>query len=155
MSSRKEMDHDFELNIASIVDCFTVLITYLLAAASFISLGMIPAESLVDRTNVTDAQINTEATAQLTVEVLEGHKIRFSVWNGNNAQKEEFSLTGDAAELEKATLFMGKLKEAHPKLDQAIMVSDPTVSYGDFIQSAELVKKQFKIYLANNSDGSK
>ena len=32
---------DFELNLASIIDCFTVLITYLLVSASFISLGIL------------------------------------------------------------------------------------------------------------------
>src|ERR1700722_17864850 len=32
---------DFELNLASIIDCFTVLITYLLVSASFITLGVL------------------------------------------------------------------------------------------------------------------
>jgi biopolymer transport protein ExbD len=32
---------DFELNLAPIIDCFTVLITYLLVSASFISLDML------------------------------------------------------------------------------------------------------------------
>ncbi len=37
-SSRHECEQDFELNIAPIIDCFVVLIAYLLISASFISL---------------------------------------------------------------------------------------------------------------------
>src|SRR4051794_631583 len=40
-SSGGEGDQDFELNLASIIDCFTVLITYLLVSASFITLGIL------------------------------------------------------------------------------------------------------------------
>lgn len=34
---------DFELNLASIIDCFTVLITFMLASASFLSIGILDA----------------------------------------------------------------------------------------------------------------
>jgi biopolymer transport protein ExbD len=42
-SNSEGMHQDAAINIASIIDCFTVLITYVLAAASFISLGAIDA----------------------------------------------------------------------------------------------------------------
>jgi biopolymer transport protein ExbD len=41
MSAGGGSNQDFELNIASIIDCFTVLITYILVSASFISLGVL------------------------------------------------------------------------------------------------------------------
>src|SRR4051812_21662207 len=34
---------DFELNLASIIDCFTVLIAFMLASASFLSVGILDA----------------------------------------------------------------------------------------------------------------
>jgi biopolymer transport protein ExbD len=34
---------DFDLNLAPIIDCFTVLITFMLASASFISIGVLDA----------------------------------------------------------------------------------------------------------------
>lgn len=34
---------DFDLNIAPIIDCFTVLITFMLASASFLSIGILDA----------------------------------------------------------------------------------------------------------------
>src|SRR3954454_525427 len=34
---------DFELNLASIIDCFTVLIAFMLASASFLSIGILDA----------------------------------------------------------------------------------------------------------------
>src|SRR5579859_5677791 len=36
---RLEREQDIDLNIASVIDCFTVLITYLLVSASFISIS--------------------------------------------------------------------------------------------------------------------
>ncbi|MBY0470938.1 biopolymer transporter ExbD [bacterium] len=41
--ARGDTSQDFELNIASIIDCFTVLITFMLASASFISIGVLDA----------------------------------------------------------------------------------------------------------------
>ena len=48
-------DSDFELNLASIIDCFTVLITYLLVTASFITLGILDV-------TVTSSLASTEQT---------------------------------------------------------------------------------------------
>ena len=40
-----EGEQDFELNITSIIDCFTVLIAFILTSASFISIGIIDADA--------------------------------------------------------------------------------------------------------------
>lgn len=153
MSFRKEVEQGFELNITSIVDCFTVLITYLLAAASFVSLGMIPAESLVERSESTGAQIavTQAAPAQLIVEVLQNHKIRFSLWNGNESKKTEFMVSAGENANPEIGMYLTQLHASYPALDRAIMMSDPGVSYGDFIHATEVLnsKSGFKIFLAN------
>src|SRR3954469_14560582 len=41
--SGKNQSQDFELNITSIIDTFTVLITFMLASASFLSIGLLDA----------------------------------------------------------------------------------------------------------------
>src|SRR3954469_12585388 len=41
--SGKHQSQDFELNITSIIDTFTVLITFMLASASFLSIGIFDA----------------------------------------------------------------------------------------------------------------
>src|ERR1700761_7357159 len=41
--SRGSQSQDFELNLASIIDCFTVLIAFMLASTAFISIGILDA----------------------------------------------------------------------------------------------------------------
>ena len=151
--SRRELDQDCDVNLASIVDCFTVLITYLLAAGSFISLGMIPAEVIVDRAP-DSAEVSTESVAPveppvtLTVEVMTGQKIRFSVWTGNESIKKEFSVTEqDQAAIKEYTQ---SLAVQYPTLKRAVVAADPGLNYGEFVKGAEQVKP-FKILLANQS----
>lgn len=51
--SKRNRSTDFELNLAPIIDCFTVLITFMLASASFLSIsifdaGFTPVEAIGD-----------------------------------------------------------------------------------------------------------
>jgi biopolymer transport protein ExbD len=43
MGGKGHQSQDFELNITSIIDTFTVLITFMLASASFLSIGILDA----------------------------------------------------------------------------------------------------------------
>ena len=58
-------------------------------------------------------------------------------------------MNGVDAEDQKIETYVAKLKETYPKLEQAIVASDPTIAYGDFIQGADLVTRKFKLFLAN------
>jgi biopolymer transport protein ExbD len=149
--SKREMEQEFEINLASIVDCFTVLITYLLAAGSFISLGMIPAESLVDRAPSAETAPAAEAevvppvpTVTFTVEVLPEQRVRFSVWQGEVSEKKEFAAK-DVADIQ---TYLTELKGKHPDLKNAVFASDPGVTYGEFMKAADPVRGTFKILLA-------
>src|SRR4051812_11950923 len=43
LGGKGHQSQDFELNITSIIDTFTVLITFMLASASFLSIGLLDA----------------------------------------------------------------------------------------------------------------
>jgi biopolymer transport protein ExbD len=158
--SKREIEQDCDINLASIVDCFTVLITYLLAAGSFISLGMIPAETLVERApSSVEQPAETQSVpppeapkVTVTVEVQAGNKVRFSVWTGNEAVTQDFevktgtdALTGN----QKIKDYVQNLKNQHVDVKNAVVASDPGVTYGEFISVADLVRSGFKILLAN------
>jgi biopolymer transport protein ExbD len=40
-------DDEFEVNIVPIIDCFTVLITFLLVSVSFVTLGVLPIQPMI------------------------------------------------------------------------------------------------------------
>jgi len=153
--SRPDMESGFELNLASIVDCFTVLITYLLAAASFVSIGMVPAESFVSGQDVRGPQPSSimpvEQAPQVIVEMMEGNHIRFSVWSGGSPQKNDFNF----ADLPQVDQYMSSLKTRFPTLDHVLVASDPNVTYDDFIRNSDYIHKQgLKIYLINGDSGT-
>ncbi len=54
-----EHEQDFELNLASIIDCFVVLIAFILVSTSFFSIGIIDAE-------VAGASTTSESTSEIT-----------------------------------------------------------------------------------------
>lgn len=47
---------DFELNLAPIIDCFTVLVTFLLASSTFISIGLLDAGISAGAASATDSE---------------------------------------------------------------------------------------------------
>src|SRR3954464_8653245 len=84
---KAETEQDFELNIASIIDCFTVLITYLLVSASFISIGVL------DVSSVSGAQSPEVKVPPLTLSVqMDQAKIRFLKVTGGDAAKQLVSV---------------------------------------------------------------
>ncbi|MGZ3709823.1 MAG: biopolymer transporter ExbD, partial [Bdellovibrionota bacterium] len=63
---------DFELNIASIIDCFTVLITFLLASASFLSIGIFDAGVAAGAAESKDSK---PPSVQILVELQPDHRL--------------------------------------------------------------------------------
>ncbi len=53
---------DFELNLASMIDCFTVLIAFLLASSSFLSIGALDVATLAASQSDPTASVSKEWT---------------------------------------------------------------------------------------------
>ena len=71
-SSSGSSHQDFELNLASIIDCFTVLIAFMLASASFLSIGILDAG--VAAAGAVAAN-ETPPPVQLSIELRRDHSI--------------------------------------------------------------------------------
>src|SRR6187551_2381865 len=72
---KREGEQDFELNIASVIDCFTVLITYLLVSASFISISALD----IDLTGVGDAPRSEPPPVSIAVELDSKHSLHVKI----------------------------------------------------------------------------
>lgn len=152
-SGGKEIGQDVELNIASIVDCFTVLITYLLAAASFLSVGALdvtvagtdsgaPAPASEPQT------IISTPSELLVMELTTDHQINFKGYGAENSA-QSVPASGGKYNYEAASKFVEAYKAKHPALANIILSAQNDVSYGDLIQATDTAKKMLPVVLAS------
>ena len=76
-----ELEQDFELNIASIIDCFVVLIAFILISTSFFSIGILDAEVSGGGADASVAKAEETAVIELKAD----HSILVKHGTGRNA----------------------------------------------------------------------
>lgn len=142
-SWRKNSQHieqDFELNIAAIIDCFVVLISFLLISTSFVAIGIIDAEvGAAGDEHIEDAllaaaiQVTINLKSDQTIEVhVRGDVTRDYVLSPN------VKLGIKQWNHEKLIDHLALLKGEWPKLQSAVLLADNTVAYQDVIKSMEV-----------------
>lgn len=138
-TKKGEHSQDFELNLASIIDCFTVLITYLLVSASFISIGVFDVSAAL---NGDAADSNTKSPPiTLTVQMNHGHDITVNVSGaGVNRAIEVKSREGEY-DFATLTAQMLQIKEKYPEVETAVVTAETSVAYKDVVRSIESVKQ--------------
>lgn len=138
--SKHAGEQDFELNIASIIDCFTVLITYLLVSASFISLGVLDVSVLTQRP---DGDTSSEPPISLSLRIFGNNEVVMKV-DGRHADESAMRVPAsadgniDTGELEKRLV---AVKNEFPELDQATVRASGATQYAGLVQVVESTKK--------------
>jgi biopolymer transport protein ExbD len=130
-------EQDFELNLASIIDCFTVLITYLLVSASFISLGALDV-------SVASSVPSNEApppTPPVDVTVLIGRSGKYTV-KLTGPKNESVSLPSKEGQpdLTALTDYIGNLKTQW-SLEAITLAADDGVEYHEVVKTVEVMRK--------------
>jgi len=132
-------EEEFELNIASIIDCFTVLITYLLFSASFISLGVIDASSaLVGSENLTEENL---PKVNVAVALQQSGKMEIHVTGAEQRVIEVPSRVGGALDLEAMAEQLTQIKNKYTDVQAATLAADDDVEYRLIVKAAEVVRK--------------
>ena len=139
----EDMDQDVELNIASIVDCFTVLITYLLAASSFITIGGL--EAGLASSGVADTEQTARTPLFLAMEMTDTRTIRLKS-SGAETQVFEFPAEQGKWNLQAAIQEMKNLKERNPGLESLTLLPENGVQYQDIIAAISATKKALPIF---------
>ncbi len=127
---RHEGSLDFELNLAPIIDCFTVLITFMLASASFVSIslfdaGFTPAEAIGDP-NPPPITVSLDLKKNGSLQVVTHGKL-----NSTNT----FANPDEAAEA------LRQLKEKYPGVESMTITADPEVEYEAIVKAMEKSRK--------------
>lgn len=128
-------EQDFELNLASIIDCFTVLITYLLVSASFITLGVldvtVAASTTTGETAPPDLTITIKlnSNGDLNIDTLGKEK--------NNLYLAAQNGTMDLKSMESR---LQELKAKFPSVNSAMVTAADAVKYRDLVKAVEKTK---------------
>ncbi len=130
MSRSRGGSLDFDLNLAPIIDCFTVLITFMLASASFLSIsifdaGFTPAEAQGDP---------TPPPITVTLDLKKNGSLQV-ITHGKLEQKNTFANPDEAAEA------LRQLKEKYPGFESVTITADQEVEYEAIVRAMEKARK--------------
>ncbi len=115
---------EVELNITPIIDCFTVLITFLLASASFLSIGFFETYTPGSAGDPTQAEPDTEVVVKINASHMAEMKLK-----GKVNQTVSFNVS-DEASMKKFDAKLDELKTG-VKLGQILLSADDAVDYNE------------------------
>ncbi len=142
---------DFDLNLAPIIDCFTVLITYMLVSASFLSLGVLEVGVAASGTGDAKAVVPAEALPTLLIEIKKGNVLGLKLSGGAkslNLSQSAGPISGKGWDMKAMTAWVLSAKRDFPALTEATLQVEPGVQYHDLIRIIETLKKNVpKVYL--------
>lgn len=132
---------DFELNLASIIDCFTVLVTFLLASSAFLSIGILDAG--ISAGGATTPDDKAPPTVQVAVDLLPGHRFELRV-SGKVSQTIPISASGAKGsdwDFTRLTAELAQLKSKYPDVTGITLKAEESIEYGEVISSMEVIRK--------------
>jgi biopolymer transport protein ExbD len=130
-------DQDFELNLASIIDCFTVLITYLLVSASFISIGVFDVG--ISGPGAASADVKPPP---VTIGVSMDGELNLTFRVTGDENKTVVLPPKDGKwDLDGAVEQMKALHQRWPDVNTTLLSAEPAIEYKDLVRAIEALKK--------------
>lgn len=143
-----DTEQDFELNLAPIIDCFVVLITYLLVTASFLALGSLD----VTLPNVADSAngevAGSEPGLNLRLHLRGDGGIDFGMATANGGQGEHERIS-----LEQLAKRIAVVKASARVPEGVVFSADPAVRYRDVVKVVEIARAGFPGVALTRLDG--
>ncbi|MDR3607395.1 MAG: biopolymer transporter ExbD [Oligoflexia bacterium] len=152
MSFSSSSNQDFELNLAPIIDCLTVLITFMLASATFLSIGILDAGVAAGGSAAATEQ--APPPVNLTIEL--GHDKNFvlKVTGKENrvipiAQTTKGVPAGTAANYDYETLLqqLAQVEAKWPTVKAITLSADNSVEYEDVVRAMDSIRKTIPVVL--------
>lgn len=136
---------EVDLNIAPILDCFVVLITFLLVSASFLSLGVLDAGISAAGKESTQTQ---PPPVTITVEVLRSQEVVVKLsGQSNQTLRVPASVTkgSDGKDVvtvnrEALTAKLGEIHKRWPTVNAATLTASGNVDYKSIVQTMDITR---------------
>lgn len=134
---------DFELNLASIIDCLTVIIAFLLMSSSFVSYGAMDTAVAIPQQGASTSSQGDSHTVTLTLRLTGGtsedEKVEWEVMagaGGKAREKKSITRTTLVTELEQA-------KSRYPGLQGVVLSADARIPYQKLIAAMDDTRRVF------------
>lgn len=150
MFKKKHEHEEANVNIASIIDCFTVIITYLLSAASLVSISALEAGLITNSNDPVDPNVKPKENIELSVRNAGTVDLYFK----DIAGKVDHLIfkSEDVTEIAKK---VNDIKASHPDLKYISLFSEDKVQY-DFLTKVVSTQKNILpvVFVGGSSFGN-
>lgn len=132
---------DFELNLASIIDCLTVIIAFLLMSSSFVSFGAMDTAVAVPQAAASSTETQEDGkTVTLTLKLVDEEKVDWEVTGGSAKGGPREKRTVIRNELVKE---LEGAKSRYPGLQGVVLAAQPRIPYQQLIAAMDDSRKVF------------
>jgi biopolymer transport protein ExbD len=134
---------DVELNLASIIDCFTVLIAFMLASASFISIGILDAGI-----SAAGASASSDKPPEVTVTVEVGLSGAMAVkLAGKVNSNEPLAAKDGKADYPALGRSLASIHAKYKDVAAVTLTADNATEYKDVVKTMEEIRKTIPVVL--------
>lgn len=148
--SAENSNQDVELNLAPIIDCFTVLITYLLVTASFLTLSSVDVGVSATGTAPAVPDVGPPPMV-MTLELKANNEMAIQIRGGNLTKQFDLNVASNSGTWNMGDLD-AKLQQVQakwPALNEVSVSADPTVVYKDIVTVIHEIQKIMpKVYIS-------
>ncbi len=145
-------NQDVDLNLAPIIDCFTVLITYLLVTASFLTLSSIDVSVAATGTATpSTTPDNKPPPWAMTVELKAGGMMEIQIRGGPQSKKFNYAVasSGGTWDIEMLTRRLLEIQKKFPTLTEVNVTAEPVVIYKDMVTVLKEIQTVMpKVYIS-------
>lgn len=136
-SRRKRQHQDFALNIVPVLDCFTILVAFMLASGTYVAIGALEVSVAAEGP---EAAPSTPPPANLTVSVREGGSISFKV-EGESPSEQTFpAREGGRSDLAALSQALAEARTRWPKVKTVTLITGAEVPYQTMVRVLEATR---------------
>jgi biopolymer transport protein ExbD len=139
----QDNSQDFELNLASIIDCFTVLIAFMLASAAYLSIGILDAG--VAAAGAT-ASSEKPPAVNVTVELDQDQKMVVKL-SGKVTNTIPIEAQGGKWNYEALTQNLTSTHSRFNDVNAVTLTANNAIAYKDVVKTMEVIRKTMPVVL--------
>ncbi len=139
--SSHEGEMEFELNLAPIIDCLTVLIAFTLISSTFLAVSILDAGVAA-----TSSDPSTPPPVNITVELIQNGAVDVKV-TGQASRSNRIPAGAQGYDFEALARELGELKKSWPTVDALTLQADGEVDYKAIVKGMEKARESFPVVM--------
>ena len=126
---------DVDLNLAPIIDCFTVLITYLLVTASFLTLSSVDVSVSATGTGTPPPVTGGPPPMSMSIELKAAGEMEIQIRGGAKNEKLSYPVPGQTGKwnMPLLTSRLQQIQKKWPAITEVSVTAEPAIIYKDIV----------------------